>query len=57
MNLDIKKMIIFVKHTLFKKVIWEAEIMRISVRGQHGQIVPKTCISKIARTKWTGGEV
>jgi hypothetical protein len=32
---------------------WEAEIGRIMVRGQFGQRVP---ISKITRAKWTGGE-
>jgi hypothetical protein len=33
---------------------WEAEIGRIIVQGQQGKIVLQTCISKIARTKWTG---
>jgi hypothetical protein len=37
---------------------WEAEIGKIKVRGQPGQIVHKTypsTISKITRAKWTGG--
>jgi hypothetical protein len=32
---------------------WEAEIRRILVQGQAGQIVCETPISKIARAKWT----
>jgi hypothetical protein len=35
---------------------WEAEIMKIEVWGQTGQIVHETLISKITRAKWTGGE-
>jgi hypothetical protein len=31
--------------------IWEAEIGRIVVQGQRGQIVPETPISKITRAK------
>jgi hypothetical protein len=31
--------------------IWEAEIRRIGVQGQPGQIVCKTPISKITRAK------
>jgi hypothetical protein len=31
---------------------WKAEIRRIIVRGQHGQIVRVTSISKISRAKW-----
>jgi hypothetical protein len=34
---------------------WEAEIRRIEVRGQWGQTVHETLISKITRVKWTGG--
>jgi hypothetical protein len=34
---------------------WEAEIWRITVQGQFGQIVPETSISKITKAKWTGG--
>jgi hypothetical protein len=34
---------------------WEAEIGRIVVQGQPGQIVHKTTISKITTAKWTGG--
>jgi hypothetical protein len=33
----------------------EAEIGRIKVQGQPREIVPETPISKITRTKWTGG--
>jgi hypothetical protein len=36
---------------------WETEIERITVPGQHRQIVRETPISKITRTKWTGGVV
>jgi hypothetical protein len=36
-------------------VSWEAEIRRIEVLGQNRQIVPKSLISKITRTNWTGG--
>jgi hypothetical protein len=35
--------------------MWEAEIGRIAVWGQPGQIVHETPISKTARAKWTGG--
>jgi hypothetical protein len=34
---------------------WEAEIRRIVVQGQLGQIVLETPISKITRAKCTGG--
>jgi hypothetical protein len=34
---------------------WEAEIGRILVQGQPGQIVHETPISKITRGKWIGG--
>jgi hypothetical protein len=34
---------------------WEAEIEGITVRGQPGQIVCKTPMSKITRAKWTAG--
>jgi hypothetical protein len=34
---------------------WEAEIGRIVVQGQSGQIIRETPISKISRTKWSGG--
>jgi hypothetical protein len=34
-------------------VTWKAEIRRIEVQGQPGQIVPETPISKITRAKWT----
>jgi hypothetical protein len=34
---------------------WEAEIWRIMVRGQPGQIVCETLISIITRAKWTRG--
>jgi hypothetical protein len=33
---------------------WEAEIGRIVVQGQPGQIVRQNPISKITRTKWIG---
>jgi hypothetical protein len=33
----------------------EAEIGRISVQGQPGQIVPETPSPKTTRAKWTGG--
>jgi hypothetical protein len=33
---------------------WEAEMERIKVQGQPGQIVHENLISKIARAKWTG---
>jgi hypothetical protein len=45
------------RHQWFTHVIlatWEAEIGRIKVQGQPGQIIPETPISKITRTKWTG---
>jgi hypothetical protein len=32
---------------------WEAEIGRITVQGQPGQIVQETSTSKITRVKWT----
>jgi hypothetical protein len=34
---------------------WEAEIRRITVQGQPGQIVPEIHISKITKAKLTGG--
>jgi hypothetical protein len=34
---------------------WEAKGGRTEVRGQSGQIVCKTPISKITRAKWAGG--
>jgi hypothetical protein len=34
---------------------WEAEIGKMEVRGQPGQIILETLISKITRAKWTGG--
>jgi hypothetical protein len=34
---------------------WEAEIWRITVPGQPGQILLKTLISKIIRAKWIKG--
>jgi hypothetical protein len=34
---------------------WEAEIGRIVVQGQPGQILCEMNISKITRAKWTGG--
>jgi hypothetical protein len=34
---------------------WEAEIRRIKVQGQPGQIALETSISKITRAKCTGG--
>jgi hypothetical protein len=34
--------------------MWEAEIQRITFQGQPGEIVHEI-ISKITRTKWTGG--
>jgi hypothetical protein len=34
---------------------WKAEIRRITVGGQAGQIVQETPISKIPRAKWTVG--
>jgi hypothetical protein len=33
---------------------WEAEIGRITVRGQPGQIVHEIPISKITKAKWIG---
>jgi hypothetical protein len=33
---------------------WEDELRKTSVRGQPGQIVHKTPISKIIKAKWTG---
>jgi hypothetical protein len=36
-------------------VTWEAEIRRITVWGQSGEIICETPISKITRGKWTGG--
>jgi hypothetical protein len=34
---------------------WEAEIGRIAVQSQPGQIALETPFSKITRAKWTGG--
>jgi hypothetical protein len=34
---------------------WEAEIRRIEVQGQTGQVFCKTTSPKITRAKWTGG--
>jgi hypothetical protein len=34
---------------------WEAEIRRVMIQGQLGQIVHEIPISKITRAKWTGG--
>jgi hypothetical protein len=36
---------------------WEAEIGRIAIQGQSGQIFHKTSISKITSTKWARGVV
>jgi hypothetical protein len=36
---------------------WEAEIRRITVQGQPGQIVHKIPSPKITRAKWSGGVV
>jgi hypothetical protein len=33
---------------------WEAEIWRIVILGQPGQMARETSISKITRAKWTG---
>jgi hypothetical protein len=33
---------------------WEAEIGRITVQGQSGQIVPENPFPKITREKWPG---
>jgi hypothetical protein len=33
---------------------WKAEIRRITYRGQVGQIISETPISKITKAKWTG---
>jgi hypothetical protein len=35
--------------------IWEAEIGRITVRGQSRQIVLENPVSKTNRAKWSGG--
>jgi hypothetical protein len=34
---------------------WKAEIIRIAVQGQPGEIVRETPIFKINKAKWTGG--
>jgi hypothetical protein len=34
---------------------WEAEIRRVMVQGQSGQIVHETPSPKITMAKWTGG--
>jgi hypothetical protein len=34
---------------------WKAEIRKITVQSQHGQIVHETSISKITRIKWAKG--
>jgi hypothetical protein len=34
---------------------WEAEIGRIMIQSQPGQIVCETPISKMIKAKWTGG--
>jgi hypothetical protein len=36
---------------------WEAEIEKMVVQGQSGQILSKTPNSKITRAKWTRGVV
>jgi hypothetical protein len=39
----------------FPVATWEAEIRRITVQGQSGQIVCETPIFKKTKAKWTGG--
>jgi hypothetical protein len=53
-----KKIVPWARYCWFTTVIlatWEAEIQRLVVRGQPRQRVWETPISKVTRTKWTGG--